>query len=54
MEQLKSVIETAFEQRADISPKTAGAEVRDAVEAAIGLLDSGKARVPRSGTATGW
>jgi 2,3,4,5-tetrahydropyridine-2-carboxylate N-succinyltransferase len=42
---LPSVIDAAFERRAELSPKSAPAEIRDAVEQAITLLDSGKARV---------
>jgi 2,3,4,5-tetrahydropyridine-2-carboxylate N-succinyltransferase len=42
--QIESVIEAAFEARGDVGPQTVG-EVRDAVEAALDLLDSGKARV---------
>ena len=41
---LHSVIEQAFEDRAKIGPGTTG-EVRDAVERALVLLDSGKQRV---------
>ena len=43
-DQLKSTIEAAFETRDQISPATKG-EVRDAVEAALDLMDSGQARV---------
>jgi 2,3,4,5-tetrahydropyridine-2-carboxylate N-succinyltransferase len=43
-EQLKTIIEAAFEARETIGPGTQG-EVRDAVEAALGLLDRGEARV---------
>ena len=42
---LPALIDAAFERRAEFSPKSAPAEVRDAVEQAITLLDSGKARV---------
>ena len=45
MQDLKQTIETAFENRADLSPASAPAEVRDAVERALALLDSGEARV---------
>ena len=41
---LETTIETAFEQREGVSVSTKG-EVRDAVDAALNLLDSGKARV---------
>ena len=45
MADLKTVIEEAFEDRASITPKTASAEVREAVEETIGQLDSGAVRV---------
>jgi 2,3,4,5-tetrahydropyridine-2,6-dicarboxylate N-succinyltransferase len=45
MSQLEQIINDAFENRADISPSSVSAEVRSAVEEAINLLDSGKARV---------
>ena len=41
---LQTLIEQAFEDRAKIGPQTTG-DVRDAVEKALGMLDSGKARV---------
>ena len=45
MTQLENIINNAFEQRADITPANASAEVRNAVAEAITLLDTGKARV---------
>jgi 2,3,4,5-tetrahydropyridine-2-carboxylate N-succinyltransferase len=42
---LPAVIDAAFERRAEFSPKGAPAEVRDAVDRAITLLDTGRARV---------
>jgi 2,3,4,5-tetrahydropyridine-2,6-dicarboxylate N-succinyltransferase len=42
---LATAITAAFEQRAQFSPKNAPADVRNAVEEALQLLDSGKARV---------
>ena len=45
MENLKKAIEAAFEKRTEISPKNCTPETWAAVEDAIGLLDSGKARV---------
>jgi 2,3,4,5-tetrahydropyridine-2-carboxylate N-succinyltransferase len=42
--QLETTINDAFDQREGIGPSTKGA-VRDAVEAALDLLDTGKARV---------
>src|SRR5271157_265751 len=41
---LATIIDAAFEDRANITPKTSG-DVRQAVEAALHLLDAGKARV---------
>lgn len=51
--QLESVIEAAWENRADISPATQG-EVREAVETALALLDSGEARVATRGDDGVW
>jgi 2,3,4,5-tetrahydropyridine-2,6-dicarboxylate N-succinyltransferase len=45
LEALKSLIESAFESRAELSPESASRETRGAVEAAIGMLDAGSARV---------
>lgn len=50
--QLQATIEAAWDARDTISPTTMG-EVRDAVETALGLLDSGEARVAEP-TADGW
>lgn len=44
-EQLQNIIDTAFENRSNITPSTVDPEVKEAVEAAIELLDSGQARV---------
>jgi len=44
MSDLQSAVEAAWDARDGVNVKTAGA-VRDAVEAALALLDSGKARV---------
>jgi 2,3,4,5-tetrahydropyridine-2-carboxylate N-succinyltransferase len=49
---LKSTIDSAFVDRANIGPATTGA-VRDAVDKALGLLDQGEARVAEK-TAGGW
>lgn len=45
MSNLQTVIETAFENRADINPGNVSAEVRDAVNEVINSLDQGKLRV---------
>lgn len=50
--ELEAVINAAWENRAEISTTTTG-EVRDAVNAAIGLLDSGEGRVAERLTG-GW
>ena len=42
---MKDIIEAAFEDRSHIRPDSANTEVRQAVEEAIHLLDTGKARV---------
>jgi len=42
---LQDIIDQAFEDRAAISPSSVSAEIKEAVETAIELLDSGKARV---------
>ena len=49
---LEKTIDTAFEDRANVSPATTGA-VRAAVDEALGLLDSGKLRVAEKGDG-GW
>ena len=41
---LQTLIDEAFEHRTRITPQTTG-DVRDAVDAALDLLDRGKARV---------
>lgn len=43
--ELKSVIETAFENRTQLSTQNVPADVRSAIDEAIELLDSGEARV---------
>jgi 2,3,4,5-tetrahydropyridine-2,6-dicarboxylate N-succinyltransferase len=42
---LADLISAAFEKRAEFTPKNAPSDVRNAVEEAIALLDTGKARV---------
>ena len=49
---LEPIIEAAWDQRDGLGIATKG-EVRDAVEAALGMLDSGAARVAEPG-ADGW
>ncbi|MEM8748763.1 MAG: 2,3,4,5-tetrahydropyridine-2,6-dicarboxylate N-succinyltransferase [Pseudomonadota bacterium] len=50
---LQSTIETAFDDRDNVSVSTKGA-VRDAVEQALGMLDSGEARVAEPGSDGNW
>ncbi len=50
---LESVVEAVWEQRAEVSAATHG-EVRDAVETALALLDSGQARVASRGADGVW
>jgi 2,3,4,5-tetrahydropyridine-2-carboxylate N-succinyltransferase len=50
---LETVIEAAWENRAEVSTATHG-EVRDAVETALELLDSGQARVASRGADGVW
>jgi 2,3,4,5-tetrahydropyridine-2-carboxylate N-succinyltransferase len=42
---LASAIESAYEKRAEITPGNAPAELREAVESAVRMLDAGSARV---------
>ncbi|MDR3477730.1 MAG: 2,3,4,5-tetrahydropyridine-2,6-dicarboxylate N-succinyltransferase [Gammaproteobacteria bacterium] len=45
MIELKNIIETAFEDRANITPQNVPAAVKEAISHVIDLLDTGKARV---------
>ncbi|WP_018873744.1 2,3,4,5-tetrahydropyridine-2,6-dicarboxylate N-succinyltransferase [Thioalkalivibrio sp. ALJ16] len=45
MSDIQSTIETAFERRAEINPRNVETGVRDAVNQAMEMLDSGQARV---------
>ena len=42
---LKSIVDVAFEKRADLAPKTIGQELRAALDEVLHLLDTGRARV---------
>ena len=53
MQSLINTIETAFENRADITPSAASTEVVDAINETIAMLDSGKLRVAEP-TSDGW
>jgi 2,3,4,5-tetrahydropyridine-2-carboxylate N-succinyltransferase len=52
-EDLRAVIEAAYERRAQITPQTTPAEVGTAVESVLGLLDAGTLRVAEKRPA-GW
>src|ERR1039457_4409281 len=45
MEQLQQIIDSAFEGRADITPRTVDAKLKEAVTTVIEYLDQGKLRV---------
>jgi len=45
MSDIKKIIEDAFENRAEITPRSADTIVKEAVEEAMNLLDKGEARV---------
>jgi 2,3,4,5-tetrahydropyridine-2-carboxylate N-succinyltransferase len=53
MTELQQTIEQAFENRAEITPGNVDPGVRDAVQSAIELLDSGEQRVAQP-VASGW
>ncbi len=52
-DQLQSVIDAAFDARDDVNPDTKG-EVRDAVEEALSMMDSGALRVAEKGDGGDW
>ncbi len=45
MNDIQAIIEEAFERRAEITPRNVETHVKEAIEAAIDLLDSGQSRV---------
>ena len=51
---MKEIIESAFEDRNHLTPDTASSEVKEAVNEAIHLLDSGKARVAEQKGVGNW
>ncbi|MDF1817170.1 MAG: 2,3,4,5-tetrahydropyridine-2,6-dicarboxylate N-succinyltransferase [Immundisolibacteraceae bacterium] len=53
MSTLQTTIETAFENRAEITPANAPGDIVEAVNQALALIDSGEARVAEP-TADGW
>ncbi|MBQ1873608.1 MAG: 2,3,4,5-tetrahydropyridine-2,6-dicarboxylate N-succinyltransferase, partial [Succinivibrionaceae bacterium] len=44
-EEVKEIIEAAWDQRAEITPDTASRELKSAVEEVINQLDAGQIRV---------
>lgn len=55
MSQLQNIIESAFEDRANINPANASKEVKDAVASVLADLDAGKLRVAsRIGDTQNW
>jgi 2,3,4,5-tetrahydropyridine-2-carboxylate N-succinyltransferase len=55
MSQLQQIIEAAFEDRANINPANASAEIKDAVASVLADLDTGKLRVAsRIGDSQDW
>lgn len=53
MQSLQQIIESAFDQRAEISPNSVATDIKDAVGETIELLDSGELRVSEK-TEAGW
>ncbi len=53
MAAIQDIIEKAFAERETLTPDSAAPDVREAVEAALGQLDRGEARVAEK-TAAGW
>lgn len=53
MNELKQIIETAFDNRAELTPQSAPGEVRDAIDHTINLIDKGELRVAEK-TAGEW
>ena len=53
MSTLQTTIESAFENRAEITPANAPGDIVEAVNQALALIDSGEARVAEP-TADGW
>jgi len=55
MSQLQTIIEDAFERRADINPSNASAELKEATASVLADLDAGKLRVAsRKGDSQEW
>lgn len=54
MQELQATIEDAFERRADLTPRNAPPQVKDAVMAVIDLLDMGRLRVAERADGQNW
>jgi 2,3,4,5-tetrahydropyridine-2,6-dicarboxylate N-succinyltransferase len=54
MQELQPIIEEAFERRAEINPRNADPQVKDAVMAVIDLLDMGELRVAERTDGQNW
>ncbi|GAB6041463.1 2,3,4,5-tetrahydropyridine-2,6-dicarboxylate N-succinyltransferase [Endothiovibrio diazotrophicus] len=54
MSDLQPIIEEAFENRADYTPSSAPAEIREAVNQALAMLDRGEARVAERRAVGDW
>ncbi len=54
MQDLQKIIEDAFERRADITPRNAESQVKDAVMSVLGMLDSGELRVAERTDGQNW
>jgi len=51
---LRSIIDAAYERRAELSAKNVPRELESAVEECMGLLDSGRRGLPSRARAAGW
>ncbi len=51
---MKQIIESAFEDRAHLTPESTNNEIKEAVAETINLLDSGKARVAEQNSIGNW
>jgi 2,3,4,5-tetrahydropyridine-2-carboxylate N-succinyltransferase len=51
---MKEIIESAFEDRAHLTPESTNNEIKEAVAEAINLLDSGKARIAEQNSIGNW
>ncbi|HJP12545.1 MAG TPA: 2,3,4,5-tetrahydropyridine-2,6-dicarboxylate N-succinyltransferase, partial [Gammaproteobacteria bacterium] len=51
---MKEIIESAFEDRAHLTPESANSEIKEAVAETINLLDLGKARVAEQNSIGNW